>query len=229
MGCVLTGCASTLPTWSGGSATPSRRGDVALGGSVRVPVGALRDLSDAESRYREEVEAGGIVPAAMARYGIGQGQDVGLLVAGTTARLEYRREFGAREAVTRPTWLLGVALIGGPLTEDAEGGRFGFDVPLIYGIDFGGLYEFWVGPRVGFEHLRGRFPLVGSVGDTTESGHASTLRAGATFGLAAGFRRVHAFLELSALYEYSFVQHGERSLDRGGLVLMPSFGLRVRI
>ena len=57
----------------------------------------------------------------------------------------------------------------------------------------------------------------------------TALRAGAVLGMAAGFRRVHAFVEVTAWAEGWFAQHGDLDLDRFGLVLTPSFGLRIRI
>ena len=93
MPCVfLLGCASTLPAWSGGSATPTRRGDIAVGAAARVPTGSLRNTSTLMGSEARRVEAGGIVPAAMGRYGLGGGRDLGLLVAGIHAGLTPRRE-----------------------------------------------------------------------------------------------------------------------------------------
>jgi hypothetical protein len=40
---------------------------------------------------------------------------------------------------------------------------------------------------------------------------------------------VHAFLELSVVYEHWWGEHGDADLNHGGVVLTPSFGLRVRI
>ena len=48
-------------------------------------------------------------------------------------------------------------------------------------------------------------------------------------GLAAGFRRVHAFVEVTIAWEQQWGSHGDLSLDRGGVVLIPAAGLRVRI
>ena len=78
-----------------------------------------------------------------------------------------------------------------------------------------------LGFRLGTEHAWGRFELGGA--EAPASG--TSLRAGAVLGMAAGFRRVHAFLELTAAYEYWFASHGNQSLNRGGVVLTPAFGL----
>lgn len=221
------GCASTLPSWSGASTTPKKRVDLATGAAVRVPFGELRDVrrTPDESAYGRDTQSGGVVPVAQVRYGFARGQDLGLLVAGATLRLDYRREFSAREGSTRPTWMVGVAPFAGALTGDASGGRFGIEVPLLYGIDFGGLYDFWIGPRLRVEHIRGTFDLRGDA----VQGHGTVLGGGFVLGLAAGFRRVHAFIEGSFEYEHAFVRHGELDRSRGGFVLTPSFGIRVRI
>jgi hypothetical protein len=48
-------------------------------------------------------------------------------------------------------------------------------------------------------------------------------------GMALGVRRIHALLELTAAYEYWFIDHAGGSLNRGGFVLIPGFGLRLRL
>lgn len=224
---VLAGCASTLPSWSGASTTPKHRVDLATGAAVRVPFGDLRQVRETpdESAYGRDTQSGGVVPVAQARYGLANGQDLGLLVAGATVRLDYRREFNSREGSTRPTWMFGASPFAGALTGDASGARFGLELPLLYGIDFGGLYDFWAGPRLRVEHVRGTFVLRGD----SIAGHGTILSGGLVLGLAAGFRRVHAFLEGSFEYEHAFVRHGELDRSRGGFVITPSFGLRVRL
>ena len=76
-----------------------------------------------------------------------------------------RHEVVLEEALTRPTLLFGasvlVAYVGDADREGAEtgagGARARVDVPLAYAVDFGGLYELWVGARVGLEYVGGRF------------------------------------------------------------------------
>ncbi len=229
---LLFGCAPALPPIVGASTTPSGRTDLSLGGAARIPVGDFRELGPAESRYREVVDNGGVVPLGFVRHGITRHLDVGLMIAGTTARLELRGEVGVEEGSTRPAWVWGIAPFIGVIAEahgaDGDSGsgmRYGLDVPVAYGTDFGGIYDVWLGARVGVEGVTGEFV----VADVEEGAWAMGLRAMAMLGLAAGFRRLHAYLEVSVGYEHWWGAHGNVALDRGGFVVVPAFGVRVRI
>ncbi len=226
------GCAVAPPALTGGSTTPSRRGDVLLGGAARVPFGRLREpsaLTAGGSRYRRDAQAGGVVPVVAARYGLAHHFDVGLGVAGSTARVELRREHVLSEGSTRPSFVYAIApyvgQIDGGGSEGGRATRFGVDLPVTYSIDFGGVYEFWFGARAGAEGVRGRLGVDGARQDV----RAQKLYGGALFGLALGFRRFHVLLELTAAYERWWGNHGGTSLDRGGLVLTPAFALRLRL
>ncbi len=233
---LVGGCASALPRFSGGSTTPRFRTDVALGGAARVPVGALRSRDGVDammSRYRDAARAGGVVPVAMVRHGVHRKADVGMMLSGTTLQLEARGERVIREASTRPAVVYGVAPFAGWIPDDdgqGAGYRLGFLVPVTYSIDFGGLYDVWLGGVAGAEFVAGDFATAdsSSVGFVQESARATILRGGGVLGMAAGFRRIHALLEIMLGYERHFGEHGEVSLDRGGLVIVPAFGLRVR-
>ena len=224
------GCASALPTFTGGSTTPASRGDVGLGGAARVPTGDLRSPDDPfGSGYIEAADAGGVVPVAYGRYGTEGDYDVGLMIAGTTLRLELRHETVIEEDSTRPTWVYGLAPYLGwiPSAEGQSGGggRVGLDLPAAYAVDFGGIYDIWVGARAGVEYAWGDFELGGAM----QGADAFGVRIGAMIGMALGFRRLHALLELTAAYEHWSGSHGALSLTRGGLVLIPAFAIRVRI
>ncbi|MEM9072206.1 MAG: hypothetical protein AAGE52_27110 [Myxococcota bacterium] len=224
----LMGCVSAIPTVTGGSTTPKQRTDVALGGAIRVPTGDLRHGGPSESRARATADAGGVVPVAVGRYGLTRHLDLGLMVAGSVVRLDLRGEFGVTEGSTRSTWVWSIAPYGGYIgdRDDAgSGARFGLDIPLAYAIDFGGLYDVWIGPRIGIEGIVGSYDQ----GTGRESASLVALRGGAMIGMAAGFRRVHAFLEVTVAWEQQWGSHDDLELDRGGVVLIPAFGLRVRI
>lgn len=221
------GCAAANPTWEGGSTTPQHRTDLAAGAAVRVPVGAMRDPGPDESAYRQVAESGGIVPVAMGRYGL-EGFDVGLLVAGPVVRLDLRKEIVLANGSTRKALVFAVAPFAGAIPDDDDrgsGARFGGEVRAAYGADVGGIYDAWIGVRLGVEHARGDLLLRGDY--VQASGTA--LRAGAVVGMAAGFRRLHAFVEVTAWAEGWLASHGDLDLNRFGLVLTPSFGFRVRI
>jgi len=225
-------CATAPPVLTGGSTTPHRRGDVLLGGAARVPFGALREPAvpvASDGRYGRDAQAAGIVPVAAARYGVARDVDVGLVVAGSTARVELRREHVLAEGTTRPSFVYAL----GPYVGVVDGGdslggratRMGLDLPLTYAIDFGGVYEFWLGARLAAELVRGRLARDGALEDV----RAGKVSGGALLGLALGFRRLHVLLELTAAYERWWGDHGGRSVNRSGLVLTPAFALRLRI
>ena len=226
----LGGCATAVPAMSGGSTTPQYRTDLAVGGAARVPLGDLRSETsiDGQSDYIEDAEAGGVVPMAYARYGIGKRWDLGLMVAGTTVRAEVRREKVLVEGTTRSSLIVGIAPFGGWITDDggsADGGRVGGEVPFVYGVDFGGVYELWIGARASGEYVRGDFPRDGTDEETRGVG----LRAGPLLGMALGIPRIHVLVELTAAYEHWFIEQGGQSFDRGGFVLIPGFALRLRL
>lgn len=218
-----------MPAWEMGSTTPSSRADTSLGAAVRIPTGDLRDDAADPSEYRRRAEPAGLTPVAAFRYGVARGLDVGALLAGTTLRLDVRRELGAFEDTTRPTWIVSASPFVGWIPEHDElgrGYRVGLEGRVARAVDIGGLYEAWAGLRLGTEAVAGEFAREGLA---RADGRAFALRGGAMLGVSAGFRRVHAFLELSVVYEHWWGEHGDTRLNHGGVVLTPSFGLRVRI
>ena len=223
---LVGGCAPAVPALLGSSPTPTHRSDVAVGGAARVPVGQLREGS--ESGF-SDLTAGGVTPVALYRYGIADDWDMGVMVAGTNVRLEAHGEKVVKEGSTRSTQVLGAALELGWLPETREGGggafRLGAEVPIAYAIDFGGVYDAWVGVRAGFEHLRGDVLF----GDTKASLSATAIRVGPTIGLGAGFRRFMVLIEATLFYEGWFGDHGGEDIGRHGVVVVPGFALRMRL
>ena len=228
---ALTGCATAVPAMSGGSTTPKTRTDLGLGGAARVPLGDLRDpavLDPGESQYRYAADAGGVVPMAYGRYGIARNWDLGLMVSGATVKAEARYEKVLQEGTTRSSLVVGLAPYGGWIPDrdqSGRGGRVGFEVPFVYGVDFGGIYELWFGARGSGEYVFGDFEVAGSEQKASGAG----VRLGPVIGMALGVRRIHALVELTAAYEYWFIDHAGASLNRGGFVLIPGFGLRLRL
>jgi len=225
---LLAGCAAPMPAWTGGSTTPAHRTDVAAGAAARFGLGKLKRPDVMGSRYREAVEPAGVAPVVAVRHGLTRHHDLGLTLSGTQLRAMVHGEIGAVEGSTRSAWIWGVGILGGwiPDVDGAgSGGRVGIEAPFLKGWDFGGLYDVWIGLRVGAERAFGDLVLDGAPTHAS----ATVLRAGGVFGIAGGFRRVHAFVELAAGYEHWFASHGGRDLSRGGLVLTPSLGLRLRL
>lgn len=221
-------CASAVPTFAGGSKTPRHRTDVGVGGAARVPFGDLNEgvLGDA---YRERVEAGGVVPTAYVRRGLTERFDLGVMVTGTDLRLEFRGEkVLSPEPTTRASLVYALAPYGGWIPDNNQsgsGGRVGFDLPVVYGIDFNGVYELWFGPRLTHEYVFGDFMLAGQ----SRAASAHAFRAGGVLGMALGFRRLHALIELTAGWEQWLGNHGGARINRGGVALIPAFAIRLRI
>ena len=222
----LVGCAPALPSFTGGRTTPEGRGDVALGGSARVPLGDLSRPVDGP--LLGLMSSGGVAPVGFFRVGVARGWDLGVLVAGPSGRLELR---GGVRLGSLARFVGGVGVYGGGLTREAtdpqgagDGFRVGALVPLVLTLDLGGIFEAWGGVRLGFEHVGGGLAL----GGIRTTGDATAFRGGLVVGLAVGFRRVHALLELAADYEYWRGQLGSLGFERQGVALVPAFGLRVR-
>jgi hypothetical protein len=193
-----------------------------------VPLGDLRDPVDpGDSQYRYAADAGGVVPMAYGRYGLADDWDLGLMVSGTTVRAEARYESVLREGTTRTVLMFGLAPYGGWIPErdqSGSGGRVGFEIPFTFGVEIGGIYEIWVGARASAEGVFGDFQL----SDSDQRASGAGVRAGPVVGMALGVRRIHALVELTTAYEYWFIDHAGASLDRGGFVLIPGFGVRLR-
>lgn len=227
---ALGGCATAVPAMSGGATTPRHRTDLGLGGAARVPLGDLRDpdvLDPGDSQYRYAADAGGVVPMAYGRYGLADRWDLGLMVAGATVRAEARFERVLSEGTTRKSLIVGMAPYGGWIPDrdqSGRGGRVGFEIPFVFGAEIGGLYELWIGARASGEYVFGDFQVSGSEQRASGGG----LRIGPLIGMALGVRRIHALVELTAAYEHWFIDHAGASLDRGGFVLIPGFGVRLR-
>lgn len=230
---ALGGCAVAVPALTFGSTTPHRRTDVAAGGAARIARGAVRasanGIPDLEST-RGTVDATGIVPTAVVRYGLGERLDLGLTAAGTAFRIDLRTERELRQGSTRVALVYGLAPSYGYLdpvgTDEGAGHRIGLEPVLALGIDFGGLYDVWAGPRLIVDGLVGRFEDAAGV---LRDARGTRLDVGGVFGIAAGLRRVHAYLEISVLHERWWGRTGTTSFDRDGLVLLPAFGLRLRL
>jgi hypothetical protein len=227
----LGGCATAIPAMSGGSTTPKNRTDLGLGGAACVPLGELRDpavVDPGESEYRYATDAGGMVPMAYGRYGLAPNWDLGLMVSGSTVQAVARYERVLQEGTSRSSLIVGLAPFGGWIPDrdqSGSGGRVGFEVPFVYGIDIGGIYEVWLGARGSGQYVFGDFQVSGS--DQKASG--AGLQIGPVIGMALGVRRIHALIELTAAYEHWFIDHAGESLNRGGFVLIPGFGVRLRL
>lgn len=220
------GCAPAVPLLAGGSTAPRGRADVALGGAFRVPFGDL--AADAGDGLAGSSPSGA-APVAAFRYGVARGFDVGAVAAGATARIEGRYELVIVEDSTRPVLLFVAGPTIGALEGDgASGVRFGGEGAAMYALEIAGVYDLWIGVRAGIERVDGDAARGDEAGTIASLG-ATGVRAGPVIGLATGFRRVHALVELSAFYESWSGEHGGANASASGFVLVPAFALRLRI
>jgi len=151
-------------------------------------------------------------PVGALRIGLPGGWDLGLIAAGPSGRLELRHETELRAGSTRVALLYGAGGWAGHLKDGEEGHdwRAGVQLPIVVGVDIGGLYEAWGGGIVTFESLGG----------------VHWLRAGGLLGLAMGLRWLHFWVELTVEYESAARDHVG---SRARWVLSPSFGVRFRL
>ncbi len=175
----------------------------------------MGDLADAP--MLAETAPGGVVPSAFTRYGLGPDADLGLEVAGSSARAMLRGQLG----VGLVRLIGGFAPHVGIAQEQGDLLRVGGTVPLTLAIDAFSLYEVWVGVRLGVEHLAGS---AGGV-DISMTG----LRTGGVVGLGVGFRRLMVLVELGVDHELWSGSVADVSIQRNGLVLTPAFALRLRL
>lgn len=223
---VLVGCAPALSTFSGSRTTPEGRGDLAIGASARAPLGDL--ARPADQPVLGLTSPGGVAPAGFFRLGLSRQVDLGVLIAGTTGRLELR---GSTRLSPTLRVIGGVSGYGGYLTRDqdpegaGEAFRAGALVPLVLAMDLGGVVEAWGGLRLGYEHVGG---TVRPDAMLATSGEADAFRGGLVVGLAFGLLRIHALIELAADYEYWAGQLGGVRFERQGIALVPGFAIRAR-
>lgn len=226
-------CAPAVPTLSGGRTTPSKRSDVALGSSFRIPVTAEviprgQPPGDVRDALLAATVPGGAAPVAFYRYGLGPQTDVGVLVAGTFLQAQLR---------TTLELVPGLRLVAGlspglgtvhPNSAAAPGGllvRAGGMAPVVLTLDVISLLELWVGTRLGLDTVQGDLDESGGARGVSLHG----LRTGGVAGLALGFRRMAVLAELAVDHEFYWGTTGETSVSRGGWVLTPSFALRLRL
>lgn len=207
---MLAACATTSPTFSGGSTTPEARLDFALGSASSFAFGRTRKKNPGQRT---------LTPLAFARYGLSKTTDASIMMSYAGASFEIRREFIVQNGVDRRAFTLG-AKPRFQMLGDSDDLLVGIDFPLAFNVEVGGLYELWVGGKFSAGYLNNADVFfIGS------NANAETIGAGAFLGLALGFRRVHAMIEINADYQY-WMLDGE---NKHVLVLTPAFALRFRI
>ena len=223
---LLVGCAPALSSFSGARTTPEGRGDLAVGASVRAPLGDLARPTD--QAVLGLTSPGGVAPAGFFRLGLSRRADMGVLIAGTTGRIELRI---SERLNTYARLIAGVSGYGGYVVRDDDpegrgnGFRAGALVPIVLSLDMGSIFDAWGGIRLGYEHVGGNVQLAPM---EAMSGDANAFRGGLVVGLAIGLARLHALIELAADYEYWRGQLAGATFERQGIALVPGFAVRAR-
>jgi hypothetical protein len=191
---------------------------VLLGAAARLP------LARGEVITAEDAVAGGVHPAAAVRHGLRRGLDLGLLASGTDGAIALRAEHVVTEGSTRKVLLYGVRAFGGAVvareSDDDRGYRLGLDLPVLFALDIGGLYEGSFGFRGGVE-------LLDVDGGAQGAKRGAIIRGGPSLGFGLGLRRVHGMIELGVGVEGRTGSVGAADGRVGGY-LLPAFALRLR-
>jgi len=211
------GCGGGVPLLHGAHVLRPGNTMFGAGATARVAVIDPAEEADAPSRILEDLGFGaGVAPVVVGRVGIEGQNEAGLTYAGRTIRLDGRHAFDLGN-----DWAMSLGLGGSALLprRDAAGRDDaataygpGVDVPLLFGTHAGaGIYTVWIGPRVGFEHLRGSVDATivddPATGGPAPDGTSLDLEgnhfwAGGLVGVRVGFRHVHVALEVDAAWHH---------------------------
>lgn len=170
----------------------------------RPDAGGARETTSSSSALQKLTTAPGVAPFVAARVGFGGGNEGGLAYTGRSLRLDGRHAF----SLGGPALSVGVG--ASALVADRPGGDGagvyggGFDVPVLLGVaSRGDVYAVWVGPRSGLEWIAGDLALDPAGGATVAPPlhvDARHVWVGGVVGMRAGFRHVHAALEVEVGY-----------------------------
>ncbi|MCC6559085.1 MAG: hypothetical protein IT372_39680 [Polyangiaceae bacterium] len=178
--------------------------------------------------------APGIAPWVAGRVGLDGSNEAGLTYTGRTVRVDGRHAL----SLGTPTLSVGLgaaAVLARRPGHGADGGSVyggGLDAPVLLGFQSrSDVYSLWLGPRIGFELLRGRLqgddidPATGEVPLLDVSGQH--LQLGFVLGFRAGFRHLHVALEAGAAYHHATGTIGDDSLVIDQATIAPGGGLIV--
>jgi hypothetical protein len=186
--------------------------------------------SNAASATQDLAVAPAVAPWIAGRVGIEGSNEAGLAYTGRALRLDARHAFDF--GVTTLSIGLGATAIAAHRPTPDGSGVFGggLDVPLLVGWHSrSDIYALWLGPRGGFELLRGRM-FESELGSTTSSAGLVDARLGHFFvgglmGARVGFRHLHVAVELEAAYHHASGTLGAQTPSLDQVTLTPSGAL----
>ena len=225
---------------SGNFAVGSLANDVAAarteaGHSSSVPGPPGTDATYAKGALVLAAVAPGLAPYVSARAGIGGRFEGGVTYTGHTAHIDVRRSFDWNDVSLSVGLGLETPIYGDPDTStlpqidlSAVHG-YGADLPVLIGWQSAArVYMVWGGARAGWDHT--------SIGSLSTEPGAVTVNApvslscdrfygGGVVGLAAGFRHIHAALELDVAYQSVTGTFNGMSTSVQGLSMAPAGAL----
>lgn len=199
------------------------------------PVAGAPDADAAafgQSELEELSVAPGVAPWVGGRVGIKGSNEAGLTYTGRTVRVDGRHAFELGAATL--SLGLGASAVmarrpgSGPDPSSVYGG--GVDAPVLLGFrTTGDVYALWLGPRIGFSLLRGRLqggPTIDpNASPVLADVSANHLQLGFVLGMRAGFRHVHAAVEIGAAYHRVDGELDGVALELEHAALAPGGGL----
>lgn len=232
---VLAGCGGAAPLLHPAKVLSPGRVQVAGGVAGRLVALDRSALVDEASGVLEDVAvAPGMAPFVGARVGIEGDNEAGLAYMGRSIRLDARHAFDLGDAWRLSVGAGGSALLPRPRGGDADLGSVyggGGDLPVLVGWSSDAdIYSVWVGPRGGFELLRGRIletELSASEAASADFVDISGTHAfvGGVIGMRVGFRSIHVALELDLAYHRAWGTLGDREADIEQLGVAPASAL----
>lgn len=232
----LLGCGAGAPLLH--SAHVLHAGDVTAGAGLsgelalsQLSVGAGSDPRGA-GRLAQLAAAPGVAPWVGGRFGIAGSNEAGLTYTGRNLRLDVRHAFALGTAA------LSVGVGGSMITAERPGQDIagssvfggGVDVPVLYGVHSrNDLYAFWIGPRAGFEALRGRVAVSQGQTDALVLSDVSARHffGGFVVGVRGGFRHIHVAIEVDGAYHRADGSILGASTGVGLFALTPSGALLI--
>ena len=221
----LAGCGGALPLGHPAHVLSPGKSTIAAG--VAGTVLATTSASDAAAaRLQDLAVAPTLSPWVAARAGLGAGFEGGLGASARAIRVDARRAFASSRIALSIGLGASALLAARPEGRDASGVYGGgFDIPVLLGWrSSADLYAAWIGPRIGADIFSGHLDD-GAADPIAASGRH--LRFGGVAGLRAGFRRVHAVVEVEAAYHQADGTLGARQLSLSAFSVAPAGALVV--
>jgi hypothetical protein len=232
---TLSGCAGASPLLHPAHVLTPGRVQVLGGVAGRLAALDASGLASSSGGVLEDVAvAPGMAPFVGARVGIDGDNEAGLTYTGRAVRLDARHAFALGKSWRLSLGAGGSALVPRPRGGDADLGSVyggGGDVPVLVGWSSDAdIYAVWLGPRGGFELLRGRILETElGVGEATTpdfldvSGtHAFV---GGLLGVRVGFRSIHVALEVDVTYHRAWGTLGASEVEVEQLGIAPGSAL----